>query len=103
MKNRDMLLESTSSISKYISSFLIAILVLLIYLPLSVALPSDGLDPSWHLAISYGLSNGYQFGKDIVFTYGPFGALFSRGSWPGLFYFTFIYWLVLISVFCSIH
>jgi hypothetical protein len=99
MKNRDMLLESTSSISKYISSFLIAILVLLIYLPLSVALPSDGLDPSWHLAISYGLSNGYQFGKDIVFTYGPFGALFSRGSWPGLFYFTFIYWLVLISVF----
>lgn len=43
------------------------------------------LDPSWAQALGYALVHGLQFGRDIVFTYGPLG-WFAHAAWqPELF------------------
>ncbi len=41
-------------------------------LPL-LRLPTDGLDPSWSLGLSWASELGLQFGPQIDFTYGPLG------------------------------
>ena len=46
---------------------------LLLTLPLGAPAPVPGLDPSWRLVLN--TSGDAQFGRDIVFTYGPWGFL----------------------------
>ena len=38
-------------------------------------MPNAGLDASWMEAIGYGAHHGWQWGRDVVFTYGPLGFL----------------------------
>jgi len=40
--------------------------------------PSSGLDPSWRMALGYFFEKGMQFGKDVVFTYGPLGFVMGK-------------------------
>jgi hypothetical protein len=47
-----------------------------------VSAPAPGLDTSWQAAISVAAQRDLQFGKDVVFTYGPLGFL----SVSGLYY-----------------
>jgi hypothetical protein len=59
--------------------FVSALIGLLVYVGLAF-LPypppiSPGLEPSWTYAISRAVKDGLIFGKDIIFTYGPFGYL----------------------------
>ena len=39
------------------------------------AQPEVGLDPSWRMVLGHALAQRWQFGRDVVFTYGPLGAL----------------------------
>jgi hypothetical protein len=41
-----------------------------------VLAPTVGLDPSWQLALSKAHGQYLDWGKDIIFTYGPLGYLF---------------------------
>lgn len=38
--------------------------------------PALRLDPSWETVVEYAVSHHFQFGRDIVFNYGPLGFLF---------------------------
>src|SRR5262245_13060999 len=38
------------------------------------AYPEQSLDGAWRMVLTHALSHGWQFGRDIVFTYGPLGA-----------------------------
>lgn len=38
------------------------------------------LDPSWSAVLSWAFANGAQFGKQVVFTYGPLGFLYPSAS-----------------------
>jgi hypothetical protein len=62
----------------YIQYIFIFFLVFLIFPSFFYRLPESGLDPSWNISLH--LANKYNlvFGKDLVFTYGPFGVLNSR-------------------------
>lgn len=51
--------------------------LLLLIPPWQFSVPQDGLDPSWIEVISYAARNDWQWGRDIVFTYGPLGFLSS--------------------------
>jgi hypothetical protein len=42
--------------------------------------PPLELDPSWHAAIEYATAHHWQFGTQIVFTFGPLGFLSTRTS-----------------------
>lgn len=47
----------------------------LVALPLP---PDDNLDASWQMTLIYAHQHGLQFGRDLVFTAGPWGYLFSH-------------------------
>jgi hypothetical protein len=53
--------------------------------------PLTELDSSWRQALTYALVEGWQFGKDIVFTYGPLGS-FMGNTYSGVFFWPFVAW-----------
>ena len=67
-----------SKLKLYIQYVFIFFLAFLIFPSFFYRLPESGLDPSWNISLH--LANKYNlvFGKDLVFTYGPFGVLNSR-------------------------
>ncbi|HMK18615.1 MAG TPA: hypothetical protein VK492_10450 [Chitinophagaceae bacterium] len=62
----------------YLQYLFILFLTFLIFPSSFYQIPKTGLDPSWNISLH--LANKYDlvFGKDFVFTYGPFGVLYSR-------------------------
>lgn len=40
--------------------------------------PTTGLDPSWRMAMGYFFEHGMQFGRDVVFNYGPLGFVMGK-------------------------
>ncbi len=57
---------------------LLCVTVLAAFVPFSPSMPISGLDPSWMFAINQGVARGLVFGKDIVFTFGPYGSIYTR-------------------------
>ncbi len=58
-------------------SFL-CIAVLAVFIPWKPAMPAFGLDPSWMMAMNQAAAQGYIFGKDIVFTFGPYASIYTE-------------------------
>lgn len=57
--------------------------VLLILVPLDPAMPSLQLDSSWAAAANAAVDRGLVFGKDFVFTSGPYASIYTRMYLPG--------------------
>jgi len=57
-----------------VTYFISVIIVLLMTLPCPVIPIQEGLDPSWIWSLNYFIS-AKNFGKELVFTYGPLGAI----------------------------
>ncbi len=79
----------------------IVLLCLLLFPPWRPAMPSAGLDPAWFMVIGHALTRGWQFGRDVIFTYGPLGALAPPAFFPGLFPIAVAYWLMFYAAFGS--
>ncbi len=75
-----------------------AILVVLINVilqpPWQVGMPSSSLDPSWAMVLLHAFDHGWQFGKDLIFTYGPLGFIMVPQYHPGLYWVSLAYWLL---------
>lgn len=50
--------------------------------PWSPWFPDASLDPSWTLFLSHALERGWRFGAEVVFPYGPLGALWTSAFHP---------------------
>jgi hypothetical protein len=53
--------------------------------------PSPNLDDSWRMALGQFFHDNLQFGRDVVFTYGPLGFLMGN-TYSGLFYWSLLAW-----------
>ena len=51
------------------------------WLPLFV-IESNGVDPSWQMLLNEAVPHGWTFGRDLFFTYGPFGFIHARMYHP---------------------
>lgn len=84
----------------FLKSFLLVIIVS-VFVPFSPKMPAPGLDPSWALGLNQALAQGLAFGKDIVFTLGPYSAIYTKAYHPstdlmmmsGSFYLALSYWI----------
>jgi hypothetical protein len=74
-------------------------LALLLLPPWIAGMPSAGIDSSWALALSYAFDHGWQFGRDIVFTLGPYSFLYSKLFDPGNFRLALGLWLAFALAF----
>lgn len=52
-------------------------------------MPGADLDPSWRMALGYFFENGMQFGREVIFTYGPLGFIMSK-TFSGLQFWSLI-------------
>lgn len=58
--------------------FFLLLTVVIAVVPFTVSMPRPGLDPSWQYALNVALAHGFQFGEDIVFTFGPYGSIYTK-------------------------
>ena len=59
--------------------------------------PSQDLDPSWRMALGYFYEHGMQFGRDVVFNYGPLGFIMGK-TYSGLQFWTLIAGQLMLAV-----
>jgi hypothetical protein len=64
-----------ASLSIAILTSLIFVLTLPAWIP---HMPSAGADPSWVAVLEYAYDQGWHWGSDVAFTFGPLGFLYSR-------------------------
>ncbi|MDM0067883.1 hypothetical protein [Variovorax sp. J31P207] len=48
------------------------------FIPLDPAMPGPTLDDGWAIAMNQAVSQGLQFGRDLVFTFGPYASVYTR-------------------------
>ncbi len=53
-----------------------------VIVPLNPFMPSKGLDQSWAFTINEAIAKGWVFGKDIIFTFGPFASICTKAYHP---------------------
>lgn len=64
--------------------------------------PAAGLDASWNAGLSMAIHQGLQFGRQVVFTYGPLGFLQGQFLWYGdLAIIAFLYSATIYIAFCT--
>ncbi|HEY0793628.1 MAG TPA: hypothetical protein VGD78_21385 [Chthoniobacterales bacterium] len=52
--------------------------LLLAWVPLVPVFPRPGLDPAWAYAMNEAVAHRMQFGRDIIVTFGPYAAVYTR-------------------------
>jgi hypothetical protein len=84
------------------------ILIIVFFLLISLSVihfnqiqPAPNLDPSWAYSLSASIDYNYQFGKDIIFTYGPYFNLMVGFNQPKVYMINLFLGFV-ISVFYTI-
>ncbi|MBO9999296.1 MAG: hypothetical protein J7641_09870 [Cyanobacteria bacterium SID2] len=88
-------IQITIDIQTIIYFFLSLLGLYLFFAFLPIPKPIDtGLDPSWKYGISQLAENGAIFGKDIIFTYGPFGYLVRGAVINGNFWDIFLFKII---------
>jgi hypothetical protein len=52
--------------------------IIAIFVPIYPTFPSEGLDPSWNFGVNQATAQAFSFGKDIIFTYGPYASILTK-------------------------
>ena len=80
-----------------IQYWFLGVCVWLCFVKLPVTAPRDSLPQSWEAVISFAAAHHLQWGRDIVYTYGPLGFLTSDFYW-GNFFWPILLWAVALAV-----
>jgi hypothetical protein len=83
-----------------VEPYIVTALLALTFLRLPGPTATD-LDPSWGMVLSHAFANGWQSGRDIIFTYGPLGGPTCLPFAGSGFWLT-ASWGVFSSIFCSL-
>lgn len=59
-----------------------ALLTILVFVPFSPYYPGLNLDSAWMYAMNIAVGDGIQFGKDLIFTFGPLASVYTRQYYP---------------------
>jgi hypothetical protein len=70
-------------IPSQVIAVLSTITTLAIFASLNPSMPTIGLDPSWMLSMNEAVAMKFRFGKDILFTFGPYASIYTQTFHPG--------------------
>jgi hypothetical protein len=79
MPSRSGLLGKAFSVLFYL---FFALTTLAVFIPLNPRMPSKGLDASWQFAMNEAVARNMIFGKQVMFTYGPYASVVTRTYSP---------------------
>ena len=79
-------------------------IIILTIVPFSPKMPAPGLDASWSLALNQAVAQGLSFGKEIIFSFGPYSSIYTKAYHPstdlmmigGSLYLACSYWLCVV-------
>src|SRR6516165_11384859 len=71
------------AVLQVILSISLMITALIVIAPLYPIMPSSDLDASSMYAINEAVADGFAFGREVIFPYGPYGAIYTRMFHPG--------------------
>jgi hypothetical protein len=64
--------------------FILALTALCIFNPFNPVMPSSiPLDPSWVIGLNQAVAQQLKFGQDLIFTFGPYAAVYTKAFHPG--------------------
>lgn len=63
---------------------LLLITAVCIFVPFTPMMPKVDLDSSWVFGVNYAVAHGMAFGRDIVFTFGPYAAIITKSYYPAI-------------------
>lgn len=80
------------------------IIIIVLFVPFSPKMPAAGLDASWAFGLNQAVAQGLSFGKEILFTLGPYSSIYTKAYHPatdllmigGSFYLALSYWICLV-------
>jgi len=64
--------------------WLLLLTVYAVFVPLMPGMPSGGLDESWQLGVNEALAKGMVFGRDLIFTFGPYASVYANKYHPAV-------------------
>jgi hypothetical protein len=90
--------------SRRLLSALLLLTLVAVLVPFAPRMPGVGLDPSWRFGVNQAVAQRLAFGSEILFTAGPYGAIYTRVFHPatdammlgGSLYLAFSYWACLV-------
>jgi hypothetical protein len=79
---------------------LLLIIIIARFVPFYPYIPTSELDSSWQFGMNQALAQGLSFGKDIIFTFGPYASIYTKSYHPstdflmvsGSLYLALSYW-----------
>lgn len=87
-----------------LSKLVLLFIIVSVFVPFSPKFPAAGIDSSWALALNQAVAQGLAFGKEIVFTLGPYSSIYTKAYHPatslmmitGSLYLAVAYWAALL-------
>ena len=73
---------SGQRIALALASLLLVYAAISLVVPFLPAMPSPGLDQSWMAGMNEAMARGMDFGRDIVFTFGPYASIYTASYHP---------------------
>lgn len=77
-------------------------LLVLAFAPISLWMPDAGLDSSWVAMTNEAFVRDWKWGKDVAFTYGPFGFLVLRQFNPSTWMLQALFWVAMALILATV-
>lgn len=95
---------SLHSLIDWLIKLVFLMILLLVIVPFSPKMPAPGLDASWAMGLNQALAQGLSFGKEVIFTLGPYSSIYTKFYHPftdsmmigGSIYLALSFWLCII-------
>lgn len=88
-------------IQKYLIWIGLFFTTFVVFVPLQPNFPELGLDNSWFFALNQGVAQKLSFGRDLIFTCGPYAAIYTKSYHPSTDLYIFFSSMYLAIVYCS--
>ncbi|WP_058476201.1 hypothetical protein [Legionella steigerwaltii] len=79
---RIIVLKKTNMLFDFLSKLMLLLVIMCVFIPLSPKMPAPGIDPSWALGLNQAVAQGLAFGREIIFTLGPYSSLYTKTYHP---------------------
>ncbi|WP_058535446.1 hypothetical protein [Legionella saoudiensis] len=84
--------------------FILLLILISVFVPFAPKMPASTLDSSWAVGLNQAVVQGLAFGKEIIFTLGPYSFIYTKTYHPALdalmiggsLYLALSYWLCLL-------
>ncbi|MFA6036677.1 MAG: hypothetical protein WC748_00990 [Legionellales bacterium] len=71
-------LKISAKVPRMLFLLLIITALFIVFVPVHPHMPASGLDSSWVYGMNEAVSQGLVFGKDLIFTFGPYASIYTK-------------------------